>query len=1521
MESSVTGSILPQQEEGGHKAGKPQIVGIGASAGGLEALSQLVANLPADLGCAYVIAQHMSPAHRSMMVDILSRETNLPVSEIVDGGFPELDAIHIIPPGHNLVFKEGHFRLQRPSPEVSPKPSINLLFQSLAESFDERAVGVILSGTGSDGTAGLKAIKAAGGTTFVQAPETAKYEGMPGSAIDAGVADHILPPDQMGGHLRRLVCFPTLVTAIANWQESPPELDSIFDRVRSHTGIDFSSYKLSTVLRRLQRRMLATNAETLSAYQAYLDEHPAELDALAKETLISVTEFFRDREAFRALERQVRDLLSLRSADEEIRVWSVGCATGEEAYSLAILFAEAMGDRFSKATLQVFATDIDQDALAVGRAGQYSAASLAELPAPLLNKYFVPCEKGYELVKPLRDCVVFARQDITIDPPFVRLDLIACRNVMIYFNAVLQSKVLSVLQYALKDDGVLFLGRSETVTQQESMFSVLDRRSRLYRPRKENSTRQSSVRLTRGKLPVVSPASSRHDPSYERYFLNAVASHHAAHGLLVDAVGQILHTHGTLSPFLEFPTGTPDLNVSRMVTAELRQEVLTVLHRARREGVAVYSRKRRIARLDQETWRVGAWPAGKLRDSELFLIVFEPVKKMLPADADNDADVERFADDQTELELISTREHLQSMVEEMAASNEEMQALTEEVQAANEELQASNEELEATNEELQATNEELISVNEESLIKSAELAAMNADFESVYNTMDFPVLVFDADLYAKRANVAAFNAFPLPVSVAGQHIARLQLPVWLGQVETRLANVVKEAKKTTYTAHDADRTFQVYITPTLNTKGMVQSVVLVVTDSTKLIQAHAREREMREQLLAIMNNSPSVVTLKDTRGRYEFVNHRFVDISRRPLDEILGATDAQLFSPEVAKIMRNGDLEVLKQLDHVDTVEEFEIDHKYLVFMVTRFPIFDAQGVVKSICTQAMDITAKRHAEEQLRLAAKVFDRAGEAIVITDAHNNIITVNESFTQITGYALNEIIGKTPSVLNSGKHGKDFYDAMWRSLHEHGWWQGEIINKRKSGELYPEWLTINAVFGQNNEVQNYVAIFSDITAIKSSQRKIEFMATHDELTGLPNRSLLMDRLKHGLSNAQRQKQRLAVCFIDLDNFKNINDTLGHDAGDLLLKEATNRLKSCIRDSDTLARLGGDEFVALLMDVDLEEINQIASRIVDFLSASFHIRDHQLFVSASIGVSLFPEDGEDSTTLLKNADTAMYRAKERGKNQYQFFAEEMKVVALQRLTLETGLRQAIDNDHFRMVFQPQVDIHTGQIIGAESLIRWRDPFLGEVSPGQFIPAAESAGLITTIGEIVLNKVLGQIKQWRLQQVVVPPISINISAHQFRDVGFANHFLALLAQYSIPPDQVCIEITESVLMEGLENVRKVLVAIESAGVTISIDDFGTGYSSLMYLKQLPIHELKVDRSFVDGIAEGGDDLAITTAIINMAHALGMRVVAEGVETVGQTTALQKLGCQVAQGYLFHRPMESADFLLLMTRRQNLEQ
>lgn len=568
----------------------------------------------------------------------------------------------------------------------------------------------------------------------------------------------------------------------------------------------------------------------------------------------------------------------------------------------------------------------------------------------------------------------------------------------------------------------------------------------------------------------------------------------------------------------------------------------------------------------------------------------------------------------------------------------------------------------------------------------------------------------------------------------------------------------------------------------------------------------------------------------------------------------------------------------------------------------------------KSIFTQANEISRSAPSQRTLLSTESTDPAASEGVMITDALGRIVTVNALFSQITGYSVDEVTGQTPAILKSGLHSTEFYARMWRCLIEQGRWQGEIQNRRKNGEIFPEWLTIYSIKGTDGAVQNFIAIFGDNSAVRASRHHAEFLRTHDLLSGLPNRALLLERLQACVSEAGRPGNQLAVMLIGLDRFRDINDALGRDLGDQLLIQVAERLRRCMCDAHTIASQGGDEFAVVLRGATAEEIRHSAANILDYLSAPFHLGNKDVFVTTGIGISHFPEDGDSGAGLLKNADLAMHAAKKEGRNCYQFFAKEMNARLQERMSLETGLRKAIEHDHFRIVYQPQDELATGTVVGAEALIRWSDQSLGDVSPARFIPVAEEAGLIIEIGEIVFAKVLAQIALWRRQGLALPRISINVSAQQMRAPYFVEHLCELLENYGVPPEAICIELTEGTLMADLDKTSQMLTNITQHGISVSIDDFGTGYSSLSYLSRLPIHELKVDQSFVRTIAEEAGNRSIATAIIDMAHALGMTVLAEGIETGAQLQILKDKHCEIGQGYYFHRPLSTEAFEKLLT-------
>jgi diguanylate cyclase (GGDEF)-like protein/PAS domain S-box-containing protein len=554
------------------------------------------------------------------------------------------------------------------------------------------------------------------------------------------------------------------------------------------------------------------------------------------------------------------------------------------------------------------------------------------------------------------------------------------------------------------------------------------------------------------------------------------------------------------------------------------------------------------------------------------------------------------------------------------------------------------------------------------------------------------------------------------------------------------------------------------------------------------------------------------------------------------------------------------------------------------------------------------DITERKAAEESLRLYANMFENSGEAIMVTDQENRIVAVNPALTRLTGYSGEELHGQNPRILASQRTPPETYQALWASLHASGFWQGELWDRRKDGHAYPKWASISVIRDAAGRITHHIASFTDISERKAAEERIERLAHHDTLTGLFNRFNLENRLGQALLTARRTAAPLAVIFIDMDRFKLINDTLGHQVGDHLLVEVAARLKASVRESDIVARLGGDEFVVVLTGMESAlDAMPVAGKILHALGQPYEVDGHILHSSPSIGVSVFPGDGTDAETLMKNADTAMYHAKEQGRNNVQFFTADMNAAASERLELERDLRSAIAAGTLEVHYQPQVSARDGGVRGVEALARWRHPQHGMVPPLKFIPIAEEAGLIETLGAWVLEAACRQLAAWRAVGIDRVRMAVNLSAHQLRSSHLVGQVRDCIARYGLQPGDLELEVTESVAMENPERAVSQLQALRDLGVMLAIDDFGTGYSSLAYLKLLPIQVLKLDRAFVRDIETDANDAAISAATLALARSLGLAVVAEGVETAAQRDFLAAHGCDYLQGYLFGRPEPAA--------------
>lgn len=574
-------------------------------------------------------------------------------------------------------------------------------------------------------------------------------------------------------------------------------------------------------------------------------------------------------------------------------------------------------------------------------------------------------------------------------------------------------------------------------------------------------------------------------------------------------------------------------------------------------------------------------------------------------------------------------------------------------------------------------------------------------------------------------------------------------------------------------------------------------------------------------------------------------------------------------------------------------------------------------ALLQMIANNAWALLQRNRAHALLKLDAEVFRHSREGVMVTDAASVILNVNAAFSRITGYDATEAKGQKPNLLKSDRHDHAFYRRFWEQLSGEGYWQGEIWNRRKNGQIYPQWLSVSAIKGSAGEVMRYIAIFMDISDYKQALERIEFLANHDPLTGLPNRALLRDRFELALNYAKRENGQVCLLLFDLDHFKNINDSLGHPAGDRLLVEIAARLKAALRDCDTVCRLGGDEFVIMLTDIrSAENLHEIAKKILATIEHPFEIQQTYLTVTCSLGVALYPGDGEDFDTLLRNADTALYQAKATGRNNFQYFTEEMNRRAVRRMELDADMRRGLERGEFYLAYQPQFDLSDGQVIGAEALLRWEHPQRGNIPPAEFVPIAEDSGFIMALGDFVLRTACAQAKRW-LTQGRRLRVAANISSVQFNRNHLIERVFAALRDSGLPEDCLELELTESILVSDSTRNLTIVETLRNRGIHISIDDFGTGYSSLSYLKRFAVNKLKIDQSFVRQTPGSKDDEVIIDAIVKMAQSLGIDCIAEGIETEAQLEFLRSIGCTQGQGYLLAKPLraECMDALLHRSR------
>jgi diguanylate cyclase (GGDEF)-like protein/PAS domain S-box-containing protein len=693
--------------------------------------------------------------------------------------------------------------------------------------------------------------------------------------------------------------------------------------------------------------------------------------------------------------------------------------------------------------------------------------------------------------------------------------------------------------------------------------------------------------------------------------------------------------------------------------------------------------------------------------------------------------------------------------------------------------------------------------------------------------------------------------------------------------------------------------------------GLDNSVyVVAIRDHTSQRQVENELEKLIAELRATLESTADGILVTDLDGAIRSYNHLFAKLWGLPEDLLTQRDDAAIYS-WMDKCM----VDAGHYMERLGTIARSPLMEATDVLVLRSGKILErvtlpqyARGRPIGRVYSYRDITQRLADEARLQLAAKVFESSTDAIFITDGEQRIITTNPSFERLTSYHEEEMIGQTPRDFFSEQSNEEQVEQLLQELEAKGFWEGELWNRRKSGHAYLCMISLVRVQDEDGRTIHYIGFFKDRTETHAAKQKIEELAFSDILTGLPNRLLLAERIKQSIGVASRSNSTFALLFIDLDHFKQINDSLGHPFGDRVLIEVTERLKKCIRQVDTASRLGGDEFVLLLHQADAGGAEICARRVLEELNVPFTLDGMSFTVTCSIGVALYPADGMTMDDLIKNADSAMYHVKERGRSDFRFYQRQMNIGLLSRMKLDHAMRQALEHDGFRLHYQPLIDLASGQVFGAEALLRWSDKDLGEISPAQFIPIAEETGVIVAIGNWVMATAIRQAARWN-QGGQVLRVSINVSALQFQQSDFVDNLAAALKEADLAPDRIELELTESILIRDADEALRVLESLAQLGVNMAIDDFGTGYSSLSYLKRFPISKLKIDRSFVQHLPNDESDVAIVTAIVSLAHALKLKVIAEGVETAEQRSFLQTLGCNELQGFLYAPALTAAEF------------
>ena len=1089
------------------------IVGIGASAGGLEAFTQLLRHLPGQTGVAFVLIQHLAPQHESMLTGLLARSSAMPVTEVKDGMRVEPNHVYVIPPNADMAILNGVLHLMARGGAPAPSMPIDYFLKSLAADRREKAIGVILSGTASDGTLGVKAIKAEGGLTFAQEESSAKYPGMPQSAIAAGYVDFVLPPEGIARELARVGVHPYVTPSRtptpAEAGEPEPErfkteaeedLSRVFILLRAATGGDFTHYKRTMVTRRVRRRMVLHNMESLGAYVRYLEEDRAEVNALYRDLLINVTEFFREPAVFESLQEIVFPrLLQDRPAEAPLRIWVPACSTGEEAYSVAICAVEYLSENHLGHQVQIFGTDISEASIAQARSGRYREGDVAGISAERLRRFFTPMAEGYQVMKSIRDLCVFARQNLIKDPPFSRLDLISCRNVLIYLDSTLQKRVLPTFHYALQSGGYLLLGSGENVAQLSDLFSAVDKKAKLYAKKPKPLATQLGVgvvdRGARRSDPEV--VSINRDPRVElqKDLDRLLQAEYSLPGLVVNQDLEIVQFVGRVGPYLDPVAGAASFHLPKMTREGLPLELRAAVHRAQKEDVTVVKERLPVT-LNGEPREVGleVRPLKTLASGErYFLVIFrETPGNGEPATVAQEEDTKDAETRRLKQELAETKAELQDIIEEQEGTNEELRSANEEIQSSNEELQSTNEELETAKEELQATNEELTTVNEELQNRNLELTVSNDDLSNVISNAAVPMVVLGTDLRIRRFTPSAQKILNLIPADEGRPLADLRPGLEVPDLEQLIAAAIETGLLQEREVRDRQgRWHWLRIRPYRTGENKSEGAVLTLVDIDAFKSQVSESRQYAEAIVETVRES---ILMLDQELRVKAANRSFYETFQMSA----GETESRFFYE-----LREGQWDIPRLRELLEEVlpekkelRDFVVEQDF-PGLGTRTMLLNARQVVgvregaSLILLAIEDVTQQHQAQRVIARQATLLDLAQDAILVRSDDGIIQYWNRGAQRLYGWTREEVLGRSTHEILQTVFPVPF-EEITDALRRDGHWEGDLKQVKRDGT--PVIVTSQWTVEQDHRrgPTTWLEISRDITARREAERSLRLLS---------------------------------------------------------------------------------------------------------------------------------------------------------------------------------------------------------------------------------------------------------------------------------------------------------------------------------------------------------------------------------------------------------------------------------------------